>query len=181
MVDEDLEEILDLHQKTSESLNQAQKNRKFHIFILILSAILISVLVRVVVGGKSKILAPSSTAQEEIKPEKKLPARYKSFPLKTANFFINDKEGEKRFFVKIEFTLTYQGKEDILDDELTQREHEFADLILTFFSKRFFEDLNTAEKRDEIKSDIKKEFNKIVLRGEIQEVLISEFNILIVD
>ncbi len=181
MADENLEEILDLHQKTSEPLERTQKNRKFHLLIFILSAILIAILVRIVVGGKSKIPLTANTTQEEIKEEKKLPARYKSFPLKTANFFINDKEGEKRFFVKIQFILTYQGEEDFLSNELTQREHEFADLILTFFSKRFFEDLNSAEKRDKIKNDIKEEFNKVILGGEIQEVLISEFNILIVD
>lgn len=179
MAEEDLEEILNLHHETPGAAETIRQRRGFKIFIIALLAILMILIGWIIFGGKSGNKEFKKTAQTQETQKKGPLPLYPTLPLKTINFFIRDQAEEKSFFVKIQLTLAYKSKKEFFLKELEQRELEMTDLILTLFSKKVFEDINTPEKREILKGELKEVINQVLINGQIEEIFISEFNILL--
>ena len=103
---------------------------------------------------------------EKVKP-------YSYFDL--GEFSINTSDTDELHFVKINIQLGYQETTVELQTELGQRRAQLRDIIISVIGSKRFEDLNTQDKRNELKKDIMERINGILIEGQIKAIAFTEF------
>ncbi len=90
-------------------------------------------------------------------------------------FSINTSDVDEPHFVKITINLGYEfGKTD-LQTELNARRAQLRDIIISIIGSKKYSDLNTQDKREKLKEEIKNKINDVLRNGKIKAVFIVEF------
>jgi len=113
-------------------------------------------------------------AAEKISPEAVEKAKpYWYFALEP--FSINTSDIDEPHFVKLTLALGYEvGKVD-LQTELNQRRPQIRDIVIKIVGSKRYTDLNTQDKREALKDEIKNSINDILINGKIKNVVFTEF------
>lgn len=121
-------------------------------------------------GGKAatKVLNPSV--------QKRTPPRL-TMPLKALKLNLNDPTGTNPVFLRVEMALAYEKMNEKLQAELTERKFEIRDKVITLISSKTHEDVNSPEKIELLKKEIKNQINTLLINGLIEDVYILEFNV----
>jgi flagellar FliL protein len=135
-------------------------------------------LVLIVISGTIAYLvskrAGAPPATEKTSPEfveKEDPLSY--YPLES--FSINTSDTDEPHFVKITLSLGYEMGKVEIQTELVQRRDQLRDIIISIIGAKRYTDLNTQDKREELKTDIQRRINGILQKGKIKGIAITEF------
>jgi flagellar FliL protein len=119
------------------------------------------------VGKPPQTERTSPERVEKIKP-------YSYFDL--GEFSINTSDTDEPHFVKITLQLGYIGETNVeLQTELNKRRAQLRDITISVIGSKKFDDLNTQDKRRELKNDIMERINSILIDGQIKEIAFTEF------
>ena len=117
----------------------------------------------------SKAPATEKTAEEY----KDIAKPLASFDLKS--FSINTSDIEEKHFVKVNIFLGYdEGRQDI-QSELNSRKEQLRDIVISIIGSKKYSDLNTQDKIEQLKEEIKRKINNIMRVGKIKAVYFTEF------
>jgi len=116
-----------------------------------------------------KAPATEKTA-EEFKVHEK-PLAY--YDLKT--FSINTSDTDEPHFVKLTIELGYKKGKGDLQTELVDRTPQLRDIVISIVGAKKYSDLNTQDKRQQLKGDIMNKINDKLINGQIKSVAITEF------
>lgn len=113
-------------------------------------------------------------AAQKVSPEGVEKARpYWYFNMES--FSINTSDIDEPHFVKLTIALGYEeGKVD-LQTELNQRRPQLRDIIIRIVGSKKYTDLNTQDKREALKEEIKNSINDVLIQGKIKNVVFTEF------
>jgi len=115
--------------------------------------------------------APATEKTSEEYREKAKPLAY--FAMES--FSINTSDTDEPHFVKLTISLGYEmGKTD-LQTELNLRRPQLRDIVISIVGAKRYSDLNTQDKREQLKEEIKNKINNVLKNGEIRDVAITEF------
>lgn len=101
---------------------------------------------------------------------------YQNLKLSPLKLNLNDPTGTNPVFLQLEIALAYEKNNIKLQTELLDRKFEIRDQIITLLSTKTYEDINTPDKIQSLKREIKEEANKLLMNGEVENIYIIEFN-----
>jgi len=90
-------------------------------------------------------------------------------------FSINTSDIEEPHFVKISLSLGYEAGKTDLQTELNARRAQLRDIIISIIGSKKYTDLNTQDKRNQLKEEIIRRINDVLRNGEIKAVFFTEF------
>ncbi len=135
-------------------------------------------LVLIIISGTIAYLvsrrAGAPPATEKTSPEfveKEDPLSY--YPLES--FSINTSDTDEPHFVKITLSLGYEMNKVEIQTELVQRRDQLRDIIISIIGAKRYTDLNTQDKREDLKTELMRRINEILQKGKIKGVAITEF------
>ncbi len=135
------------------------------VLIIISGTIAYVVARRVGAGPETEKISPEAIVKEK-------PLSY----FDMAPFSINTSDTDEPHFVKITIAMGYEsGGTTELQTELNKRRAQLRDIVISVVGEKRFTDLNTQEKRDELKSEIMRRVNSKLQNGEIKEIAFTEF------
>jgi flagellar FliL protein len=88
---------------------------------------------------------------------------------------VNTSDTDEPHFVKINLELGYKGPAPELQTELTARRAQLRDITISVIGSKKFDDLNTQDKRNELKKDLLERINSILKDGQIKAIAFTEF------
>jgi len=92
------------------------------------------------------------------------------------SFSANTSDTDEPHFLKLTLQLGYDpGGTTELQTELNARRPQLRDIILSIVGAKRFSDLNTQEKRDTLKEEIKRRINSVLQKGQVLGVVFTEF------
>jgi flagellar basal body-associated protein FliL len=112
---------------------------------------------------------PDKTSSELI--QKQRPLMY--FNLE--DFSINTSDSDEPHFVKIQIELGYDEGNVQLQTELNKRRAQLRDTVISIVGAKKYIELNTQDKRDDLKEEIKRRINDILMDGKIKGIAFTEF------
>ena len=103
----------------------------------------------------------------------------KKEPLTTfdlGEFSINTSDPVEPHFIKLTIVLAYEGlKNTELQTELNQRRAQLRDVVIKTVGGKKFDELNTEDKREQLKDELKNSINDILMKGQLLAVYFTEF------
>jgi len=89
---------------------------------------------------------------------------------------LSDPTGTNPVFVQMEMALAYEQSNLLLQNELLNRKYEMRDKIITLISSKTYEDINTPDKIQGLKKEIKNQVNTLLINGLIEDIYLIDFN-----
>lgn len=148
--------------------------------LMFIAAGLVGIILMVVVSNiVFNMRNKGETKQEEVTwapgvTPKKSP--YQTLKIDPFKLSLNDPTGTNTVFLMFEMAIGYEKNNIKLQTELSDRKFEMRDKILTLLASKTYEDLNTPDKVQTLKKEIKNQINTLLLNGLIEEIYIIEFN-----
>lgn len=140
--------------------------------------IIAGALVMIIISGTiayfvaQKVGKPPATEKTSTeKVEKVKPLNY----FDMSDFSINTSDTDEPHFVKLTISLGYAAATVELQTELGARRPELRDIVISVVGSKKFSDLNTQDKRNELKKDLLKRINDVLIHGEIKGIAFTEF------
>jgi flagellar basal body-associated protein FliL len=91
-------------------------------------------------------------------------------------FSINTSDTDEPHFIRLSLGLGYKtGISNEMQTELNARKIQLRDIVISVVGEKRYTDLNTQEKRDALKEEIKRRINSVLRQGRIEEVAFTEF------
>ncbi|HPH02673.1 MAG TPA: flagellar basal body-associated FliL family protein [Spirochaetota bacterium] len=122
-------------------------------------------------SGKSDE-AKYAQAQKEM--EQKAPP-LATFELK--EFMSNTADVDTTHFVRMKLSLGYEKNNLLLQTELSERRMQIFDLIMLTLNGKRKEDLDSAQKKQDLKDELIKKINGLLQNGKIQDIYYAEFSV----
>jgi flagellar FliL protein len=148
--------------------------------LMIVASILVGVILMVIISNiVFNIKSTGVSKQEEVLwapgvTPKKPP--YQTLHIDPLKLNLNDPTGTNPVFIQIELALAYEQNNIKLQTELLSRRFEIRDKIITLISSKTYEDINTPDKSQSLKKEIKNQVNTLLINGLIEDVYIIDFN-----
>lgn len=177
--DEAIDDIEGTGEEDEETLEPAVPGRKLfgpsmvRMLVIVAGAlimIIISGTVAYIVAQRVGKPAPTERTSPE-KVEKEDPYSY--FDL--GEFSVNTSDTDEPHFVKVNLQLGYRETTVELQTELGARRAQLRDITISVIGSKKFDDLNTQDKRNELKKDIMERINAILIKGQIKAIAFTEF------
>ncbi len=175
------EEREELQTEVEEQKPEEKKFINFGAIIeWILSHVLQLVIAAIIAGTVSFIVVSQMRARisEEIvvqkSPLKKEPAPL-TFDL--GSFNINTSDIDEPHFARLKIYLGYPERNTALQAELSQRKFQIRDIVINVISSKRKEDLDESIERQELKEELKKLINNMLIEGEIIDIYFDEFTV----
>jgi len=92
-----------------------------------------------------------------------------------SDFSVNTSDTDDPHFMKLTIQLGYDEGNMELQTELVKRRAELRDIIISVVGAKKYNDLNTQEKREILKGEIKNRINSILIADKIKKVVFTEF------
>ncbi|HEB32222.1 MAG TPA: hypothetical protein ENI15_15335 [Spirochaetes bacterium] len=176
------DEAIDIEEKgddDEEALEPAVPGRKlFSPSIVRMLVIVAGALIMIIISGTvayivaQRVGKPAPT--EKTSPERVEKADpYNYFDL--GEFSVNTSDTDEPHFVKINLQLGYSETTVELQTELGKRRAQLRDITISVIGSKKFDDLNTQDKRNELKKDIMERINSILQDGQIKDIAFTEF------
>ena len=102
-------------------------------------------------------------------------AIYAVFDLK--QFMVNTKDTDTPHLARIKLQLGYPKKNVKLLTELNQRRAQLRDIILLFFNDKKKTDMDSAQKKENLKKELKKKIDQEINNGPIGDIYYEEFSV----
>jgi len=135
------------------------------VLIIISGTIAYIVARRVGAGPETQKMSPEAIVREK-------PLAY--FDMEP--FSINTNDTDEPHFVKVTMALGYDtGGTTELQTELNKRRAQIRDIVISVIGEKRYTDLNTQEKRTELKNEVMRRVNSKLQNGEIKEIAFTEF------
>ncbi|MFW6138142.1 MAG: flagellar basal body-associated FliL family protein [Spirochaetota bacterium] len=177
---ENEETIEDIEGTTEEEeMGAAAPRRKFFGPSVIRTLIYVSIaLIMIIISGTVAYLvsqrvstppAPEKTSPELVPRTK--PLMY----FEMQGFSINTNDVDEQHFLKITLALGYSQGSMELQSELNRRRPQLRDIVISVVGEKEYEDLNTKDKREKLKEEIKNRINEVLMNGKIEHVAYTEF------
>lgn len=136
-------------------------------------------LVLIIISGTIAYIVAKKVGTPPV-PEKESPQQMeKQKPLSyydLSSFSVNTSDTGEPHFLKVTLQLGYeQGTTNELQTELVARKAELRDIVLSILGAKRYTDLNTQDKRENLKEEIKRKINDVLINGEIKKVAFTEF------
>ena len=135
-------------------------------------------LVLIIVSGTIAYMVAKRVSKAPATEKTSLEYKEKAKPLAyfaLQPFSINTSDIEEPHFVKISISLGYEAGKTDLQTELNARRAQLRDIIISIIGSKKFSDLDTQDKREQLKDEIKRKINDILRNGEIKAVFFTEF------
>lgn len=174
------ETIEDIEGTAEEEALEAGPERRLFGPTLVRTLIYIAVaLVLIIISGtvayvvaRSVNKAPATAKQSP--EERTLPEPLMYMELNS--FSINTSDTDEPHFLRLTLALGYkQGVSNELQTELNARRVQFRDIIISIVGGKKYSDLNTQEKRDGLKQEIRRRINSVLKNGQLEEIAFIEF------
>ncbi len=123
-------------------------------------------------GSGSSDEAKYAQAQKEM--EQKAPP-LATFELK--EFMSNTADVDTTHFVRMKLSLGYEKNNLLLQTELSERRMQIFDLIMLTLNGKRKEDLDTAQKKQDLKDELIKKINGLLQNGKIDQIYYAEFSV----
>lgn len=91
------------------------------------------------------------------------------------SFSVNTSDTDEPHFLKLTISLGYETGKVELQTELNQRRAQLRDIIITVVGAKRYVDLNTQDKREALKEEIKNRINDILINGQLKGIAFTEF------
>ncbi len=140
--------------------------------------IIAGALVMIIISGTiayfvaQKVGKPPAT--EKTSPEKVQKVKPLNY-FDMRDFSINTSDIDEPHFVKLTISLGYEALTVELQTELGARRQELRDIVISVVGSKKFSDLNTQDKRNELKKDLLKRINDVLINGQITGIAFTEF------
>lgn len=151
--------------------------------LMFVAAGLVGIILMVVISNiVFNIRSAGERKQEEVmwtpgvKPKK---PPYQTMHLEPFKVNLNDPTGTKPVFVNLDIALAYEKNNVMLQTELLDRKFEIRDRIITLISSKTYEDINTKDKLEDLKKEIRNQINALLIGGSIEEIYVVDFNAVI--
>jgi flagellar FliL protein len=148
--------------------------------LMIGASILVGVIIMIVISNiVFNIKSSGQTKQEEVlwapgvTPKKDAYQTIKVDPIKLN---LNDETGANPFFISVEMALAFEKNNIPLQTELNERQFEMRDKIIALISSKTYGDINTPDKVQGMKKEIKSQINTLLINGMIEDIYFIEFN-----
>lgn len=102
----------------------------------------------------------------------KLQEELKETTYSLGEYMVNLDEPNYRRYIKVKISVGYNVKK--LDAELVEKASPISDIINTILRSKKLEDVNTAEKTESIKNEIKDKINSKLTTGKLANVYFDE-------
>lgn len=148
--------------------------------LMIVASALVGIILMVVVSNivynvkssgvddqKEVIWAPGVTPKKE---------PYQTMLINQLKMNLSDPTGTNPVFVQMEMALAYEQNNLLLQNELLNRKYEMRDKIITLISSKTYEDINTPDKIQGLKKEIKNQVNTLLINGLIEDIYLIDFN-----
>ena len=177
--DEAIDDIEGTGEEEEDTLEASMPGRKlFGPSMVRMLVIVAGALIMIIISGtvayivSQRVGKPALTEKtSKEKVEKKEPYAY--FDL--GEFSVNTSDTDEPHFVKINLQLGYKDPAPELQDELVKRRAQLRDITIDVIGSKKFDDLNTQDKRNELKKDLKENINDILQHGPIEAIAFTEF------
>jgi flagellar FliL protein len=117
------------------------------------------------------------------------PATDKTSPMQTSkteplsyfaleSFSVNTSDTDEAHFLKLTLELGYEREGQAsseIQTELVQRRPEIRDIIISIIGAKSYSDLLTQENRDQLREEIQRKINSVLMDGEVKKVVFTEF------
>ncbi len=113
-------------------------------------------------------------AQAQKEMEQKAPP-LATFELK--EFMSNTADVDTTHFVRMKLSLGYEKNNLLLQTELSERRMQIFDLIMLTLNGKRKEDLDSAQKKQDLKDELIKKINGLLQNGKIQDIYYAEFSV----
>ncbi len=176
--DETIEEIEGAPEE--EAVEAGAPRRKLFGPALIRTLIYVAVaLVLIIISGTIAYIVArrvgTAPATEKISPEQ----RVRQKPLwyyDLESFSINTSDTDEPHFIKLTIALGYDAGNTEIQTELNLRRPQLRDIVISVVGAKRYSDLNTQEKRDALKEEIKRRINSVLITStQVKEVVFTEF------
>jgi len=112
---------------------------------------------------------------EKVSPQQKVKQKPLSY-FSLESFSVNTSDTDEPHFLKVTLELGYeQGTTNELQTELNSRRAQLRDIIISILGAKRYTDLNTQNKRELLKEEIKRKINDVLINGEVRQVAFTEF------
>lgn len=177
--DETIEEIEEAPEEEVTEAGVIRKKLFGPTLIRTLIYVAIALVLIIISGTIAYIVAKrvgTAPATEKISPE----YRVREKPLAyydLQSFSINTSDTEEPHFVKITISIGYDQGNVELQTELVARNPQLRDIVISVVGSKRYADLNTQEKREALKEEIKRKINSVLTtpRGQVKEIVFTEF------
>lgn len=143
-----------------------------HVLQLVIAGIIAAIVSFIVVMQmRAKVSEEIVTARGPIKKE----PPPMTFDL--GSFNINTSDVDEPHFVRLKIYIAYPEKNTPLMMELGQRKFQIRDEVIKAVSSRKKEDLDEPIEREDLKEELKKSINNILVNGEILDIYFDEFTV----
>ncbi len=105
--------------------------------------------------------------------QKRLPLA--TFELK--EFMSNTADEDTTHFVRMKMSIGYEKNNLLLQTELSERRIQIFDLILLTLNGKKKNDLDTAQKKQDLKDELIKKINALLTNGKIDDIYYKEFSV----
>ncbi|MGL4561501.1 MAG: flagellar basal body-associated FliL family protein [Brevinema sp.] len=142
-------------------------------FISVLVSIIFSVTIMFLVfNGKGKKQRDEDVITVQLQPK---PAPLSYFDV--GEFRLNTADIDSSYFIRITLSLGYNNEHKSLHNELVSRTTQIRDLILNLLNTKEKNQLDEYLEKEQLKEEIKRNINNIMINGEIEAVYYTEFQI----
>jgi flagellar FliL protein len=145
--------------------------------VLMYVAAAVAVFIIALIAGKmgaSPATDENSYAQDRQALEQKSPP-LATFELK--EFMSNTADVDTTHFVRMKLSLGYEKNNLLMQTELSERRKEIFDLIILTLNGKHKEDLDTAQKKLDLKDELLKRINGLLQNGKIDAIYYEEFSV----
>jgi flagellar FliL protein len=115
--------------------------------------------------------APSPEKTSPEYAEKQKPLAY--FDL--SDFSVNTSDTDEPHFLKLTIELGYDEGNLELQTELNKRRAELRDIVISVVGAKRYNDLNTQDKKDALKKELKDRINEVLMTDKIKKIAFTEF------
>lgn len=169
MLDEEIEgEVLKGGSPIAQFLSKA-----LGYFISILVSIIFSVSIMFLVfNGKVSKERNEEVITVQLQPK---PAPLSYYDI--GEFRLNTADIDANYFIRIGLSLGYNSDNKLLHNELVSRYTQIRDLILTLLNTKEKNQIDEYLEKEQLKEEIRRTINNILINGEIEAVYYTEFMI----
>lgn len=136
--------------------------------------ILIGVFLYLASLGGGSALAENKFEQDQKALEQKA-SPLATFELK--EFMSNTADEDTTHFVRMKMSIGYERNNLLLQTELSEKRMQIFDLIMLTLNGKKKNDLDTAQKKQDLKDELIKKINALLTNGKIDDIYYKEFSV----
>jgi len=116
----------------------------------------------------------SGKVAEKISPQKIIQEKPLSY-FALESFSANTSDTDEPHFIKLTLSIGYEESRKEIQTELVKRRAQLRDIVISVIGAKKYVDLNTQEKRENLKKELMYRINDVLIDGKIKAIAFTEF------